>query len=108
MGRAKLLEPPNETTSLPEVGDWVWVLFWSPHELPDGRDAGSWQVINVRAVSSGKMVVVDLAGTAPPGGGNSPSGLFFAEQNDVFTSREAAMAASRNRKPPAPAAVSRP
>lgn len=103
----KALRRTPETTA-PAIGDWVWLVFWRAHEMPDGTDHGTWQFISVRTVSAGKMVVVDLCGTAPPDGNNTPSGLFFAEPADVFPDRGAADAAARTRKPPVPAALPRP
>lgn len=50
----------------PDVGDWVYLVFWRPFPMPGNDKNGSWQAYPVRVVIGGKKrICVEVTSSFP-------------------------------------------
>lgn len=85
-----------------DVGQWVYVAYWSKFPLPGNQKNGSWQFVAGRVISAGRVAVcveIDnpsiLAEDAQMG-----SAVRFIDPAHVFADRETADQATQELSPP--------
>ena len=90
----------------PGTGDDVFVVYWRPNVLLDGRDAGNWDVADGRVVAAGHgRIYLELNNPSLPawfgGDREAPPGSShrFADPSDCYATIGDARAASRSRPP---------
>lgn len=87
------------------TGDRVFVLFWRPAKMPDGRDAGGWETAVASVIGVGPAavcVLLDNPGLPFVGAGTEPAGsaVRFVAPDTVFTTHEDAVSAAETKTPP--------
>ena len=89
----------------PDIGDWVFALFWHPYPMPGNDKNGYWDTVPGRVISVGKTVCYEVSCTTPPAFGGDDvtfdrSPIRFAAPDRVFKSTEDAKKYALKLTPP--------